>query len=81
MARQKQAYSSMYLTNLGYLPLTLINQKDILGLLIIVIALLMLTDIKIKLRDLFMFGGLVILALMSRRQISMLILIGMPNFG
>ena len=31
-----------------HLPLTLINQKDILGLLIIVIALLMLTDIKIK---------------------------------
>ena len=63
-----------------HLPLTLINQKDILGLLIIVIALLMLTDIKIKLRDLFMFGGLVILALMSRRQISMLILIGMPIY-
>lgn len=40
----------------------------------------MLTDIKIKLRDLFMFGGLVILALMSRRQISMLILIGMPIY-
>lgn len=63
-----------------HLPLTLIDQKDILGLLIIVIALLMLTDIKIKLRDLFMFGGLVILTLMSRRQISMLILIGMPIY-
>lgn len=63
-----------------HLPLTLIDQKDILGLLIIVIALLMLTDIKIRLRDLFMFGGLVILTLMSRRQISMLILIGMPIY-
>lgn len=63
-----------------HLPLTLIDQKDILGLLIIVIALLMLTDIKIKLRDLFMFGGLLILTLMSRRQISMLILIGMPIY-
>lgn len=63
-----------------HLPLTLINQKEILGLLIIVIALLMLTDIKIRLRDLFMFGGLVILTLMSRRQISMLILIGMPIY-
>lgn len=63
-----------------HLPLTLIDQKDILGLLIIVIALLMLTDIKIILRDLFMFGGLVILTLMSRRQISMLILIGMPIY-
>lgn len=63
-----------------HLPLTLIDQKDILGLLIVVIALLMLTDIKIKLRDLFMFGGLVILALMSRRQISMLVLMGMPIY-
>lgn len=63
-----------------HLPLTLINQKEILGLLIIVIALLMLTDIKIRLRDLFMFGGIVILTLMSRRQISMLILIGMPIY-
>ena len=63
-----------------HLPLTLIDQKDILGLLIVVIALLMLTDIKIKLRDLFIFGGLVILALMSRRQISMLVLIGMPIY-
>ena len=63
-----------------HLPLTLINQKDILGLLIVVIALLMLTDIKIRLRDLFMFGGLVILALMSRRHISLLVLLGMPIY-
>ena len=63
-----------------HLPLTLINQKDILGLLIAVIALLMLTDIKIRLRDLFMFGGLVILALMSRRHISLLVLLGMPIY-
>ena len=63
-----------------HLPLTLINQIDILGLLIAVIALLMLTDIKIRLRDLFMFGGLVILALMSRRHISLLVLLGMPIY-
>ena len=64
-----------------HLPLTLINQKDILGLLIVIIAILMLTKVKIKLRDLFMLGGLIILALMSRRQISMLVLIGSTIIG
>lgn len=63
-----------------HLPLTLINQKDILILIVMVIAGLMLTDIKIRLRDLFMFGGLVILALMSRRQTSILVLLGMPIY-
>lgn len=59
-----------------HLPLTLFNSKDILCLIIGIIALLMLTDIKVKLRDLFFIGGLIILALMARRQISMFVLIG-----
>ena len=59
-----------------HLPLTLINQKDVLTVIIVIIAILMMTDIKIRLKDLLMFGGLVILMLMSRRQISIFALIG-----
>ena len=60
-----------------HLPLTLIKQKDILITVAVVIAILMLTDIKIRLKDLLMFGGLVVLMLMSRRQISIFALIGL----
>lgn len=59
-----------------HLPLTLINQKDILCVIAGIIALLMLTRIKIQAKDLFFLGGLILLALMSRRQISMLLIIG-----
>lgn len=59
-----------------HLPLTLINSKEFLCVLMAIIALLAFTDIKIKLRDIFFLGGLFILALMSRRQVSMFLLIG-----
>lgn len=59
-----------------HLPLTLINSKDFLCLIIVFLAILLFTDTKIKLRDLFMIGGLLLLALSSRRQISMFVLIG-----
>lgn len=59
-----------------HLPLTLINQKDILCIIAAIIALLMLTKIKIRLSDLFLIGGLILLCLMSRRQISMLLILG-----
>lgn len=42
--------------------------------------LLMFTDTKIKLKDLFMIGGLLVLAVMTRRQFSMLVLIGGISF-
>lgn len=60
-----------------HLPLTLIKQKDVLITVAVLIAILMLTDIKIRLKDLLMFGGLVVLMLMSRRQISIFALIGL----
>lgn len=60
-----------------HLPLTLIKQKDVLITVAVVIVILMLTDIKIRLKDLLMFGGLVVLMLMSRRQISIFALIGL----
>lgn len=59
-----------------HLPLTLYNQKDILCIITAIIAFLMLIDIKIRAKDLFFLAGLALLFLMSRRQISMFLLIG-----
>ena len=59
-----------------HLPLTLIDSKSILFCLTLTIALLIFTDTKIKLRDFFFLAGLTLLALMSRRQISVLVLFG-----
>lgn len=59
-----------------HLPLVLINNKNIMIVITMFLAILIFTDTKIKLRDLFMFVGLVLLSFMSRRQTSMLILIG-----
>ena len=59
-----------------HLPLVLINNKEVLISMAMFLAILIFTDTKIKLRDLFMLAGLVLLSFMSRRQTSMLILIG-----
>ena len=59
-----------------HLPLTLYDDKDTMIVLTLVLAILIFTDVKIKLRDFFMVGGLIFLSFMSRRQVSMLILIG-----
>ena len=59
-----------------HLPLTLFNQKDILCIIAAIIALIMLTDIKIELHDLFLITGLTVLLLMSRRQISLFLILG-----
>ena len=59
-----------------HLPLTLIDDKPLLIFLTLVITLLMFTKVEIRLRDLFLIGGLTLLAFMSRRQVSMLVLFG-----
>ena len=59
-----------------HLPLTLINDIKTLVVLVLFLAILIFTDIKIKLRDLFMLAGLILMAFMSRRQVSMFVLIG-----
>ncbi len=59
-----------------HLPLTLIENIPILITLAITIAMAMFTKIKLKLRDIFFLGGLTLLALMTRRQVSMLVLFG-----
>lgn len=59
-----------------HLPLTLYNDKETMIVLALFLFIMIFTDTKIKLRDLFMITGLIYLSFMSRRQISLLILIG-----
>lgn len=59
-----------------HLPLTLINNKNAMLVIISYILLLTFTKVKIRLSDLFLAGGLVLLSFMSRRQLSMLYFIG-----
>ena len=59
-----------------HLPMTLIENEQVMCLLILYIALLTFTKIKIQLKDLFMIGGLAFLMFYSRRQSTMFILIG-----
>lgn len=58
-----------------HLPMTLIKNAEILCVLIVFIAILAFTDIKIRLIDLFMLGGLVLLMLYSKRQSTMFVII------
>lgn len=58
-----------------HLPLTLINNKNILTVFALFLAILILTDTKITVRDFFMLAGLTLLCFMSRRQVSMFVII------
>jgi len=57
-----------------HLPLTLINDLNLMCVLILFLVILIFTDTKIRLCDLFMLGGLIFLTFYSRRQQSMFIL-------
>ncbi len=59
-----------------HLPLTLINNIPIMCSIVIVLAFLIFTKVKIKLSDLFMICGLAYLMFSSRRQASLFALIG-----
>ena len=63
-----------------HLPLTLANNIKYACVLISFIAIMMFTDMKVRLCDLCMLGGLVVLAFMTRRQESMFILLCLPIF-
>ena len=58
-----------------HLPMILINQVPVVCTLIVFLSILTFTKTKIKLSDLFMLGGLCILMLSSRRQLSMFTII------
>ena len=57
-----------------HLPLTLISNKPLLIVLAAFIALLVFTDTKIRLKDLFMLAGLTLLMFITRRQTSMFVI-------
>ena len=56
-------------------PMTLTDNKEAMCILIIFLAILIFTKVKIRLSDLFMIAGLCYLMLASRRQLSMFTLI------
>lgn len=58
-----------------HLPLTLVDNLEFMCTLVLFIAILTFTDTKIRLSDLFMLGGLVLLTFYTRRQFSMFTLI------
>ncbi len=60
-----------------HLPIVIMNSKPQLCMIVLILAILIFTDTKIRLKDLFMLGGLLLLALMSRRQMSMFVLMGL----
>ena len=59
-----------------HLPMVLANNMKALILFATYIAIIAFTKVKIRLSDLFMLAGLMLLTLMSRRQASMLIIVG-----
>ena len=59
-----------------HLPLTLYNNKEALITFSVVIIMLAFTKTKIRLKDLFLTSGLMLLTFMSRRQLSMFLFIG-----
>lgn len=59
-----------------HLPIVLYNSKLVLAFIAISISIGCFTKVKIKLSDLFLFCGLTFLTIMSRRQVSLLLFIG-----
>lgn len=64
-----------------HLPTVLINSIDALIVVIIFLAILIFTDTKVSFKDLFMIVGLAVLMLMSKRQISIFVLIGVYSLN
>ena len=54
-----------------HLQLTLIQNKEFLSVLVIYLAILIFTKVKIRLKDLFLLGGLVLLTFITKRQVSL----------
>ena len=59
-----------------HLPMTIANETEAMCAIILVLAPLIFTKVKIKLSDLFMIGGLGYLMLISRRQVTMFAIVG-----
>ena len=61
-----------------HLPLTLADNKGYSIMLAVTILILILFDIKIRLSDLLMIAGTIFLSFKARRQVSLVIIMGMP---
>ena len=61
-----------------HLPLTLSDNTGYAVMLAITILILILFDIKIRLSDLLMLAGTMYLSFKARRQVSLVIIMGMP---
>lgn len=61
-------------------PLVLFGNNEAILVLVFILGILMFTDIKITLKDFFMLGGLIFLTFMSRRQMSLLVIVGVMSF-
>lgn len=59
-----------------HLPMTLIQHIPIVIELVILIMLIVFTKGKLKLKEIFMLGGLIVLMFYSRRQLTMFALVG-----
>ena len=59
-----------------HLPIILYNSKYIFGFIIAVVCLIAFTKVKLKMSDIFLIGGLIFLTIMSRRQSSLLLFVG-----
>ena len=59
-----------------HLPLTLINDEKMVVILTMLVGILIFSKVKIKIRDFLMLAGLIFLSFMTRRQVSMFVLIG-----
>lgn len=64
-----------------HLPLTLANNVIFAVVLVFYLSILIFTDTKIRLCDLFMLTGMTILTFMSRRQESLFIILCIPIFN
>lgn len=63
-----------------HLPMTVIKNTAAMCTVILLLAILIFTKVKIRLSDLFMISGLCYLMLSTRRQFSMFVLIGSVIF-
>jgi hypothetical protein len=61
-----------------HLPLTLSDNTGFEIMLFVMFVILILCDIKVRLSDLLMFAGTLILAINSRRQVSLVLIMCMP---
>lgn len=64
-----------------HLPIVLYNNKPAFISIALIVFIIAFNKVKIRLSDLFLLGGLIFLTIMSRRQFSLLLFIGVIVFS